>query len=334
MTNPTGGPYLEGNLERSNRDLRIGLLTDAMASRSFEDVAGWVARSGLIRDVEVGVGGYSPAPHCKAAELLGSPKARRAWQAAVDHAGLAVSALNVSGNPLHPDPEVARRHDSDLRNAIRLAAALGVDRVVAMSGCPGAGPDDRHAPHFSGGGWLPDLERIADWQWSERVLPYWTEMAAFAAREHPALVVCFELHPGTFVYNLETFRRIAGVGPHLGVNLDPSHFFWQSMDPVALVRAIGPRIGHVHGKDTVIDAAHAAVNGMLDNRWPNPPEEMPWNFATVGRGHDVAWWRSFVAALRETGFAGTISIEYEDPFVPVEESVLESARVLAEAIAE
>ena len=334
MTKATGGPYLERGLERSNRELRIGLLTDAMASRSFEDVAGWVARSGLIRDVEVGVGGYSPAPHCKPAELLGSPKALRAWQAVVDHAGLAVSALNVSGNPLHPDPALARRHDSELRDAIRLAAALGVDRVVAMSGCPGAGPGDRHAPHFSGGGWLPDLERIADWQWSERVLPYWTEMAAFAAAEHPALVVCFELHPGTFVYNLETFNRIAGLGPNLGVNLDPSHFFWQSMDPLALVRALGARIGHVHGKDTVIDAAHAAVNGMLDNRWPNPPEQMPWNFATVGRGHDVAWWRKFVGALRDTGFAGTISIEYEDPFVPVEESVLESARVLAEAIAE
>ena len=319
-------------MERSNHELRIGLLTDAMPARSFEEVAGWVARSRLIRDLEIGVGGYSPAPHCRMAELLAGASARRAWQATIDNAGLAVSALNVSGNPLHPNPDIAHRHDADLRDAIRLAAALDVDRVVAMSGCPGAGPDDHHAPHFSGGGWLPDLERIAEWQWEERVLPYWTELATFARKEHPRLLICFELHPGTFVYNLSTFTKIAAAGSNLGVNLDPSHFFWQSMDPLALVRELGPRIGHVHGKDTVLDARQMAVNGMLDNRWPNPPDDMPWNFATVGRGHDVAWWRSFVAALRERGFAGTISIEYEDPFVEADESVLESARVLSEVL--
>jgi sugar phosphate isomerase/epimerase len=56
---------------------------------------------------------------------------------------------------------------------------------------------------------------------------------------------------------------------------------------------------------------------------------MPWNFATVGRGHDEEWWRRFVGLLRDQSFSGTISIEYEDPFVPVEESVLESARLLS-----
>ena len=63
------------------------------------------------------------------------------------------------------------------------------------------------------------------------------------------------------------------------------------------------------------------------------PDEMPWNFATVGRGHDKEWWRTFVRVLRDQGFKGTISIEYEDPFVPVEESVLESARLLSSVLA-
>jgi sugar phosphate isomerase/epimerase len=247
----------------------------------------------------------------------------------LDHAGLGLSALNVSGNPLHPKPEVATRHDTDLRNAVRLAAQLGVDRIVAMSGCPGAADSDRAAPHFSGGGWLPDLERIAEWQWRERVAPYWIEMSAFARREHPRLTICFELHPGTFVYNVETFNQVRRLGSNLGVNLDPSHFFWQSMDPLAIVGALGDRIGHVHGKDTTLNAHAMALNGMLDNRWPLPPDDMPWNFATVGRGHDREWWRTFVGLLRDQGFGGTISIEYEDPFVPVDESVIESARVLS-----
>jgi sugar phosphate isomerase/epimerase len=303
-----------------------------MPERSFENVAGWSAETGLIQDLEIGVGGYSGAPHCDLDELLNNADARREWQAVAGNVGLGISALNVSGNPLHPNPEIARRHDSDLRQAIRLAAMLGVNRVVAMSGCPGASASDRSAPHFSAGGWLPDLERIAEWQWRERVAPYWIEMSAFARSEHPALMICFELHPGTFVFNLETFGRIRQLGSNLGVNLDPSHFFWQTMDPLAIVQAVGDRIGHVHGKDTTIHQQRLALNGFLDNRWPNPPDEMPWNFATVGRGHDIEWWSRFVGLLQEQGFSGTISIEYEDPFVPVEESVLESARLLCELV--
>jgi len=304
-----------------------------MADRGLVEVAGWAARTGLIQDLELGVGGYSPAPHCRPDELIGRPEALAAWRKTIEDAGLGISALNVSGNPLHPDPEIARRHDADVRKAIRLAAELGVERIVAMSGCPGAAAADRAAPHFSGGGWLPDLERIAEWQWTELVAPYWVEIAGFARREHPGLLVCFELHPGTYVYNFDTFCRARALGDNLGVNLDPSHFFWQGMDPLAIVQAVGNRIGHVHGKDTTLNAERLALNGVLDNRWPNPPAEMPWNFATVGRGHDQEWWAKFVALLRDTGFGGTISIEYEDPFVPVEDSVLESARLLASVIA-
>ena len=318
-----------GDLERSNSAIRIGLLTDAMPDRSLEEVASWAARTGLVQDVEIGVGGYSGAPHCNAAELVANPRKLRQWQAILDHAGLGISALNVSGNPLHPNPDIAQRHGDDLRLAIRLAAALGVNRLVAMSGCPGAAAADRSAPHFSGGGWLPDLEQIAEWQWRERVAPYWTAVAAFARSEHPKLMVCFELHPGTYVFNFESFRRIQELGPNLGVNLDPSHFFWQSMDPLAMIQALGDRIGHVHGKDTTLHQHRIALNGVLDSRWPNPPDDMPWNFATVGRGHDQDWWGRFVGLLRDQGFNGTISIEYEDPFVGAEESVLESAQLLA-----
>ncbi len=321
-------------MERSNAGIRIGLLTDALPDRSLAEVCDWAARTGLIQDLELGVGGYSPAPHCDPAELLDSPGAARRWRKVVDDAGLGISALNISGNPLHPNPQIAEKHDGELRDAIRLAAELGVDRIVAMSGCPGAGPNDRSAPHFSGGGWLPDLERIADWQWRERVAPYWIQVSALARREYPELLICFELHPGTFVYNYETFNRFKQLGSNLAVNLDPSHFFWQSMDPLAMIQALGERIGHTHGKDTTMHERRLALNGILDSRWPNPPDDMPWNFATVGRGHDREWWRRFVALLKDEDFSGTISIEYEDPFVPVEESIVESASLLAGLVRE
>jgi sugar phosphate isomerase/epimerase len=314
--------------------MNIGMFTDAMADRPLGAVLEWLARAvPEVTRVEIGTGGYSPARHADLPVLLRDRAARANWQAQIADAGLRLSALNVSGNPLHPDPDYARSHDAALRDTIRLAALVGVDRVVAMSGCPGAGPSDRTAPHFAAGGWLPDLEAIAERQWSERVLPYWTELAAFAASEHPGLQICFELHPGTYVYNVATFSMAREIAPNLGVNLDPSHFFWQGMDALAVVDAVGDRIGHAHGKDTLEIPANKARNGMLDNRWPGRASEMPWNFATVGRGRGLEWWTSFVRTLAANGFDGTISIEFEDPFVPVEQSVVEAARMLAAAIA-
>jgi sugar phosphate isomerase/epimerase len=310
--------------------MRIALFTDAFADRPLEQVLDWLAADvPEVTEVELGTGGYSGAPHCALRELLSDASLCRKWQQAVADRGFGLRALNVSGNPLHPDPDVARAHDADLRDTIRLAAELQVDRVVAMSGCPGAGPRDRTAPHFSGGGWLPDLERIAEWQWLERVLPYWDEIAALAAAESPALRICLELHPGTYVYNTTTFSRIADVGEAIALNLDPSHFFWQSIDPLAVIGVLGARIAHVHGKDTRLNPHSVALNGILDNRWPEPADEMPWTFATVGRGHDADWWSAFLRALAEADFDETIGIEHEDPFVGPEEGILESARFLA-----
>lgn len=309
--------------------MRIGVFTEPLVARPLADVLDWLSMAAPeVTDLELGTGGYSPSGHCEADHLLRYGRERRRWLATIEDRGFRIAALNVSGNPLHPDREVGRRHDEALRNTIRLSAEIGVDRIVAMSGCPGPSDDERGTPHFAASAWLPDFRGIAEWQWEHRVLPYWRELSDFAARENPTGSICFELHPGTAVYNLSTFVRLAEVGRNLGVNLDPSHLFWQSMDPLAVIGRLGSRIKHCHAKDTAFSPAILAVNGVLDNRWPGPPEEMPWNFTTVGRGHGVQWWSAFVRALREAGFDGTLSIECEDPLVSAEDSILESARIL------
>ena len=106
---------------------------------------------------------------------------------------------------------------------------------------------------------------------SERIEPYWTALAAFAAAEAPDLRVCLELHPGTCAFNVETFGRVASLGPSISANLDPSHFFWMGMDGHRVAEALGERVGHAHGKDTVFHADNLALNGLLDRRWPSPP---------------------------------------------------------------
>ena len=311
----------------------LGLFTDAFLKWSLDEVLTWLRREvPSITRVEIGTGGYSPAPHCDMRAMLRGSRKRKAWLKSIRSRGYEISALNVSGNPLHPRPDQARLHDRHLRDTIRLAAELGVDRVVCMSGNPG--PPGRRAdvPHFAAGGWLPEYERIATWQWETKVRPYWEEMAAFAAKEHPALKICFELHPGTYVYNVATFKLAAELGDNLAINLDPSHFFWQGMDPLAIIPAIKGRIGHVHGKDTRILPENVALNGFLDNRWLGEPKEMPWLFATVGDGRPAEWWNRFVQDLARHGFDGTISLEYEDPLVDGETSVRRSADLLAAAL--
>ena len=310
---------------------RIGVVTEAFATRPLTDVMDWLLQAApSVTDLEVGAGGYAPTTHCETPLLLGDAAARQAWATEITSRGLRVAALNVWGNPLHPEESIARKHDSDLRNAIRLAALLGVDRVVALAGCPPGARGD-HTPHFAGGGWLPYLESIYELQWDQWVEPYWSDLAEFAVREHPQLLVCLELHPGTSVYNVESFDRIAALGDSIAANIDPSHFFWMGMDPLAVVSAIGDRAGHCHGKDVQLEKANMDVNGLLDRRWPRDPHTLPWNFAVVGRGRDAAWWRDFMAALQRESRVHTIAIEHEDPFVPPEQGVPEAADLLASA---
>jgi sugar phosphate isomerase/epimerase len=317
---------------RSGLSPRIGVVTEALAHRPLVEVMDWLVREvPQITDLEIGTGGYAPPNHCYMRSLLHDAGAREAWLGEITARGLRIAAFNAWGNTLHPDTDIASAHDSDLRDTIRLAAAIGVDRVVAMAGCPAAAPGDR-VPHFAAGGWLPYLESVYDSQWESSVEPYWSELADFARREHPQLRVCLELHPGTVVYNVETFRRIARLGESIGANIDPSHFMWMGMDAPTVVAQIGDRAAHCHGKDVVFSPANLAVNGLLDHRWPRPAGEMPWNFAVVGRGKDQRWWEGFVAALAAHGTAHTIAIEHEDPFATPEAGIGEAAAVLVNAV--
>ena len=291
----------------------IALLTDALEHRSLDDVAAWCAARG-IQGLELGVGGYSPAPHL----------AHDAPDIAAAH-GLEIVALNASGNPLHR-PE----HDHALRRAIRLAAELGVPRVVAMSGCPGWGD----WPVFAGGAWLPDMEGLWERQWAQHIEPYWRELSPWAAQTAPGVDICLELHPGTSIYNAASFLELAGVTQdNVKVNLDPSHFWWQGIDPVTTIEALHGRIGFAHGKDTVVHADRVALHGVLDFRWPGSADEMPWHFAAVGRGRPAEEWRALFEALARAGYDGPISIEHEDPTLSPEDGIEASLEGLRMAVA-
>jgi sugar phosphate isomerase/epimerase len=309
------------------KSVRLSVVTEAFIDRSLDALMDWLdLHAPQVRGLEVATGGYSPPGH---SPLDLPPATRGAWDAHIRERGFVVSALNVSGNPLHPDQAIAAVHDAHLRSAIELAAELGIDRVVAMSGCP-AGAAGGTTTHFAANAWLPDYAGIAAWQWSERVRPYWDQTEALIERVHPQLMVCLELHPGAHVYNVDTFLRLRAVAPHVGVNLDPSHLFWQGMDPLRVIDRLGEMIGHSHGKDVRYHADELALNGLLDSRWPGDPASIPWDFAAIGHGeHPEEWWSSFADALDRRTSTIWLSIEHEDRLHDAESGLVAAIRPFA-----
>jgi sugar phosphate isomerase/epimerase len=308
--------------------MELGLYTDSVAGLSFEealDLAVRIAAPG----VEIAAGGQSSAPHMRVFELLEDERRRAAFAAAFARRGLRISALNCSAWPLHP---VKGEREADIiRATIRLAGLLGVEKIVTMSGSPGDGTD-ASTINWVWYPWPPDTVALLERQW-EVAIPFWQEMARYA-QDHAVRRIAFELHPLHLVYNVPTLLRMReAVGPIIGANVDPSHMFWQQMDPLAVVGALGTAVHHVHLKDTQLVPGEVALAGVLDNRPFQDPARRAWIFRTVGRSHGLPFWRDFVAALAAAGYDDVLSIENEDATQPAVEGVEEAAALMAPLLA-
>jgi sugar phosphate isomerase/epimerase len=204
--------------------------------------------------------------------------------------------------------------------------------VVTMAGCPGGRTG---GPIGVFGLWATsnDDEGIWAWQMEAEVGPYWRELSAWAAATAPEVLICLELHPGVSVYNVETYAALRTyAGANVGVNLDPSHFWWQGADPVRVIEALGPVIGWCHGKDTTVYPDRVALHGVLDHRFPPDAAVNTWHFSAIGDGHDAATWTRLIRALQAAGHDSVVSIEHEDPSLTPEESIERAARTLVEIL--
>jgi sugar phosphate isomerase/epimerase len=296
------------------------LYTDSVGDLPFEDALDLAARIGC-GSIEIAGGGQSRAPHLRLGELLGDRRKRIAFADAFATRGLRIAALNCSAWPLHPVHGQAQ--EAIIRDTIRLAGELGVETVVSMSGTPGDGPGSTTV-NWGFYPWPADAVALLDRQW-EIAIPFWREMAAYA-EANGVRHIAFELHPLHLVFNVPTLLRMRDtVGPVIGANMDPSHLFWQQMDPLAAIAALGPAVAHVHLKDTGLQADKLALAGVLDTASFEEPSERAWVFRTVGRVHDRDWWASFIAALQSVGYDGALSIENEDPYHSAIEGVEEAA---------
>lgn len=313
--------------------MRVGLFTDGLAHLGRLEALAWCAERG-IDDLEMGVGTWSPRPHLDLARLLAEPAERDRLAGELREHGQRLACVNAAGNPLHAAPAPRAEAQAALRGAIELAALLGVDTVVTMSGCPGGRGASDSTGVFAVSWICCDDEPLWEWQFRERVVPYWRELSAWAAETAPGVRICLELHPGLTIFGAESFARLrAEVGANIGINMDPSHFWWQGVDPRAIIEQHGDAIGFAHGKDTKLYPERIRVHGLLDARFPIDPATASWHFAAVGGGRPVAEWGALIAALRASGYDGVVSIEHEDPALAPEDSIEASAAALREAIA-
>jgi len=308
--------------------MKLGAYTACLHDKPVAEALQTLRDLGL-ESAEINSGGFLPAPHLPIEQLRASQGAREEYLGLFGSTGVTLTALNCNGNPLHADPEVRDKHGNDVREAISLAALLGVKRVVTMSGLPASDPGGR-LPSWTVLPWDSAYLDARDYQWQEVAIPYWKDIQARA--RDADVKVCIEMHPHNLVYNPATMERLATEinATHVGAEMDPSHLFWQGIDPVAALERLGELVYNAAAKDTRINEA-AKVNGVLDDRFgrvrPDEPgavslggrytlsrwpERSSWDFVAVGRGHGVAFWTEFLQALRKIDPDMAVNIEHED----------------------
>ncbi len=309
--------------------MKIGCLNAMFSDLKFEKAMEIIAELGC-EAVEIGTGNYPGDAHCNPDTLLEDEQAFKEWKSVIENQNLEISALSCHGNPLHPNKEIGDAHHERHRKVVKLAQKLEVPTVINFSGCPGSHEKDIY-PNWVTCAWPPAFESIIKWQWEEKVIPYWQAESKFA--EEHGINIGFEMHPGFVVYNTETMLRLREeCGSNLGANFDPSHLFWQGMDPLKSLRSLKGAVYHVHAKDCIIDENNADYNGVLDYKPYGDEINRSWIFRTVGYGHDTKWWKDFVSTLRLIGYDGVLSIEHEDSLMQPREGLMKAIEVLREAI--
>jgi sugar phosphate isomerase/epimerase len=299
--------------------MKLGVLTVPLSGKPVDEALAYLAKLG-VQSVEIGCGGYPGNAHLDPVKALAEPKIIADLQAALAKNNLTISALSVHGNPVHPNAERREKDHTDFVNTSKVAQKLGVDTVITFGGCPGGSPTSTQ-PNWVTCAWPSEFLDILKYQWDEVLIPYWKETAALAA-SYGVTKIALEMHPGFCVYNPRTLMQLReAVGPAIGANFDPSHLVWQGIDPVEAIKAMKGAIHHVHAKDTRIDAANVAVNGVLETTRYDDFIGRGWVFRTVGYGTDEKAWRDIISTLRATGYDNAISIEHEDGLMSIEEGL-------------
>ena len=312
--------------------MKLSVFSVLYKDKLLPQVLGNFAEKGVTH-VEVGSGGFIGKDHCDPAALLGDEGSRKAFLDMFASRGLHIGCLSCHGNPLHPQKGLAKMYHDDIKDTIDLASALGVQRIVTFSGCPGDS-DDAKYPNWPVSPFPEDFQELLEWQWEKKLVPYWTDMGKYA--EDKGVKIAMEMHGGYSVHSPYTaikMRKATG-SKAIGANLDPSHMWWQGIDPAQAARYLGQEdcLYYFHAKDAMIDKNYVSYYGVTDMQNFGTTYGRGWQFRTVGFGHSLKEWADIFSALRAVGYDDIISVEHEDGYMSVEEGLSKAVENLKRVV--
>ncbi len=201
-----------------------------------------------------------------------------------------VSALQVGGNHIEPDPQRRAQINASFVKIIELAGKLGVPFIGTQSG------KDPSKPFLEQ---IDEIKRV----YTEKYFP---------ACAQNRVRILWEPYPespnlATSPIGFEALFKAFGDSPYVGLQYDPSHLVRQFMDPIQTARDFVDKIYDVHLKDTEIlwpVLRAGGINPVNHARW--------WLYRIPGMGQIV--WRDFFSVLQSVGYSGAMSIEHEDPY--------------------
>jgi sugar phosphate isomerase/epimerase len=313
--------------------MKLGVFTVLFSQKNFEEMLDYVNAAGL-HAVEIGTGGYPGNAHCDLDSLLESEEMRYEYLQKVTSRGLEISAFSCHGNPLTPDNAFAEESHTALEKTIKLAGMMNIPVVNCFSGTAGDHEGAKH-PNWPVSPWPNEYGDILKWQWEEKLIPYWKKMGKLA--EENNVKVGLELHGGFLVHTPYTLLKLREeTCDAIGANLDPSHLWWQGIDPVAAIKILGKEgaIHHFHAKDTYIDQDNVNMYGLTDMQPYGKIQTRAWSFRSVGCGHSLQQWSDMMSALRTYGYDYVVSIEHEDPIMSIEEGFARAVKNLKSILIE
>ncbi|ADQ66760.1 sugar phosphate isomerase/epimerase [Halogeometricum borinquense DSM 11551] len=308
----------------------IGVLTVPLGGESLADALSYLDDIG-VQGVEIGVGGFPGDDHLDRRAYLGDESKQAQLHDLLDEHDMQVSALATHNNPLHPDEETAEEADTELREAIELAAQLDVNTVTCFSGLPAGGPNDE-VPNWITAPWPTEHADAHEYQW-DVAIEYWSALAEFA--DDHGVDMAIEMHPNMLVYEPTGMLKLReATNDRIGANFDPSHLYWQGIEVTDAIRFLGTEdaIHHFHAKDTKVYEPKSRIKGVLDTTDYADEPNRSWLFRSIGYGHGESHWKDVVSTLRMVGYEGALSIEHEDSLTSSREGLEKAVDVLGRAV--
>ena len=160
----------------------------------------------------------------------------------------------------------------------------------------------------------------------------------FADRWNPILDVfqaCdvrfgLEVHPTEIAFDISSSARALAAldnRPEFGFNYDPSHLVYQNVDYVGFIHTFRDRIYHVHMKDAYL-SPYPKRAGIFGGHTNFGDPDRSWDFRSLGRG-SVAF-EEIIRALNDIGYAGPLSVEWEDSGMDREHGATEACAFVNE----